>query len=113
MTTTEPAPITTTADLARALLLLDALPPVERIARARRLVDIAKTVLAAAGDAAAVEACRTMRPAEVARQLGIGRSNITQAVARHAARTAPAGAGADTSAEPAPVPEQRAATSAS
>jgi hypothetical protein len=80
---------TTLDELARALLVVEDLPPVERAARLRRLVDPAKSILGAAGDAAVSEACRTIRPAEVARQLGVGDAAVSNARKRHAARTGP------------------------
>lgn len=76
------------AALAKAIGSLHRLPPTARAARARALVDEAKTVLAAVGDAAIVEALEASTYADLAEELGVTTSAINKAVSRHRARAA-------------------------
>jgi hypothetical protein len=78
-----PAPATLT-ELQAALAALAELPPVERARRAPGLIDAAKGVLARERGAALVEA-REQGWTEVAlaAELGVHRSKIADAIARH------------------------------
>jgi DNA-directed RNA polymerase specialized sigma24 family protein len=74
--------------LAKQIARLTKLAPIERARLARDLVDVAKTTLAAAGDAAVAEAVAGSSYAEVAAALGVSTSAVNKAVSRHRARPA-------------------------
>jgi hypothetical protein len=65
---------------------LDNLPPTARAVRARGIINEAKAIYAAVGDAAIVEALQTASYVELAREIGVSVSAVNKAVSRHRAR---------------------------
>lgn len=72
--------------LAAEIAALPTLPPIEQARRARALVDVAKSVLSAAGDAATYEACKGTTQVAVAEELGVSEGRVRAAIVRHKAR---------------------------
>lgn len=74
------------AELAGHIAALPHLPPADRAARARSLIDEAKAVLSSAGDEAIYQLTRTCSFDEAATTLGVSSSAINKAVSRYNAR---------------------------
>ena len=74
------------AELAGHIAALSHLPPADRAARARSLVDEAKAVLSQAGDQAVAELAKVKGYQGAATELGVSVSAINKAVSRHKAR---------------------------
>jgi hypothetical protein len=74
------------AELAGQIAALPHLPPAQRAARARSLVDHAKSVLSEVGDQAVAELAKSVGYGAAAAELEVSQSAINKAVTRHNAR---------------------------
>ena len=78
--------IDSVAELAGCIAALTYLPAADRAARARSLIDEAKSVLSGVGDQAVYEMTRSMSLEAAADILGVSKSAINKAVTRYRSR---------------------------